>query len=88
MSQAKVDRYKQEKANREKIMKRERRVKTLEILVAVIVVVGLLTWFGVAVYNNTKANADASASAEANVTELKLDDAYNYINDLQTSVAE
>lgn len=33
MSQAKVDKYKQEKANREKIMKKERLIKRIEITV-------------------------------------------------------
>ena len=51
MSQAKVDRYKEEKANRKKIMKQERLKKVLRNLVAVLVVCGLVGWMGYSVYD-------------------------------------
>lgn len=44
MSQAKVDRYKEEKANRKKIIKKERFLKRLEISVFVIVGILLVGW--------------------------------------------
>ena len=45
MSQEKVNRYKKDKANRQKIMKREKIIRRLEITIAAVVVVGLLIWF-------------------------------------------
>ena len=58
MSQEKVNRYKKDKANRQKIMKREKIIRRLEITIAAVVVVGLLIWFGTAVYQNSVAVAE------------------------------
>lgn len=77
MSQEKVDAYKKEKKNRQKIMKKEKWVRRLEIFGTLAVLVVLIGWFSVAVYHNVTANEEASA---ANVTtELHLDavDEYN-----------
>lgn len=51
MSQAKVDRYKEEKRNRAKIIKKEKRqwMATKAALSAVAIV--LVAWIGVSVYN-------------------------------------
>ena len=54
MSQAKVDKYKQDKANRKKIMKKEKRQRVLRILLASIVgiaIAGFLVWSVVDKYN-------------------------------------
>lgn len=54
MSQAKVDKYKQDKANRKKIMKKEKRQRVLRILLACIVgiaIAGFLVWSVVDKYN-------------------------------------
>ena len=42
MSQKKVDKYKQDKANRQKIMKREKVLRRVEITVAAVVLAALL----------------------------------------------
>ena len=55
MSQEKVDRYKKEKANREKIMRRERWITRLEVTAFVVVLATLIGWFSVAVYQNSVA---------------------------------
>ena len=60
MSQEKVDRYKEEKKNRQKIMKKERRTRRLEITVVVVILAALVTWFGIAVVRNSRANAEGS----------------------------
>ena len=44
MSQEKVDRYKKEKANREKIMRRERWITRLEVTAFVVVLATLIGW--------------------------------------------
>ena len=54
MSQAKVDKYKEQKKNRDKIMKREKRERILaEVIVCAIVVV-LIGWAGYSFYQNHK----------------------------------
>lgn len=51
MSQAKVDRYKEEKKNRKQIMAKEKRANALRALAGGVVVVALLGWIGVSGYN-------------------------------------
>ncbi len=59
MSQAKVDRYKEEKRNREKIMKKQKRdwmlIKTGLGVVAAVVIV----WAGISVYNGIGSDTPA-----------------------------
>ena len=50
MSQKKVDAYKAEKANREKIMKREKLILNLEKLAALVVCIVAVCWIGYSVY--------------------------------------
>ena len=50
MSQAKVDRYKEQKANRKEIMKKEKRMRTLRNSVITLVIVALLGWISFSVY--------------------------------------
>ena len=51
MSQAKVDRYKEEKKNRAKIIKKEKRQLLAMKLGASVVAVALVAWFSVSVYH-------------------------------------
>lgn len=51
MSQAKVDRYKEEKKNRKETMAKEKRQRVLGVLAGGVVVVALLGWIGVSGYN-------------------------------------
>ena len=50
MSQKKVDAYKAQKANREKIMKKEKLVLRLEKLVALAACIVAVCWIGYSVY--------------------------------------
>lgn len=50
MSQAKVDRYKEEKKNRKEIMAREKRKQKAGMAAAVLVGVAILGWAGVSGY--------------------------------------
>ncbi|WP_373217127.1 hypothetical protein [Ruminococcus sp. 5_1_39BFAA] len=50
MSQKKVDIYKQQKANREKIMKKEKLILTLEKLAALVICLVAVCWIGYSVY--------------------------------------
>ena len=51
MSQAKVDRYKEEKANRKKIMRREKIANKLRKCVVGLVAIALVFWIGYSAYN-------------------------------------
>lgn len=51
MSQAKVDKHKEEKANRRKIMKREKRMHRLEMSAVVLVVALMIGWIGFSVHD-------------------------------------
>ena len=57
MSQAKVDKYKEEKKNRKEIMAREKRKQKAGIAAAVLVGAAILGWAGVSayqIYENSK----------------------------------
>lgn len=51
MSQAKVERYKQEKANRKKIVAKERMKRRIASVVGWVVVLAIVAWAGVSGYN-------------------------------------
>lgn len=54
MSQEKVDRYKKEKANRQAIMKKEKRQMVISVTAILAVIAAAAIWFGVSVYQNSK----------------------------------
>ena len=56
MSQAKVDRYKEDKKNRKAIMAKEKRANALRTLAGGAVLVVLLGWIGVSAYNMYQAS--------------------------------
>ena len=83
MSQEKVDQYKKNKANRQKIMRREKILRRLEITVAALVLVALVSWFSVAVYKNSK--AQAQANAETVTTSLDVSAINDYMNEANSA---
>ena len=71
MSQEKVDKYKQEKANRKKTMAKEKLKKRLYILLGAVITAAFVAWIGWSVYTEKKAAAEqesmiASLQAELN----------------------
>lgn len=54
MSQKKVDAYKKEKANREKLIKKEKRILMLEKLAGIAVCVVAVCWIGFSVYDKSQ----------------------------------
>lgn len=83
MSQEKVDRYKKEKANREKIMRRERWITRLEVTAFVVVLAALIGWFSLAVYQNSVAEKKANRTTET--TTMNVTDIQNYLTNTNTS---
>ncbi|MCR4751404.1 MAG: hypothetical protein K5852_03825 [Eubacterium sp.] len=61
MSQAKVDYHKEQKRNRKQIMKKEKAVRRVEILILIVVLAALIGWFSYLVYGNVKAKSEANA---------------------------
>ena len=58
MSQEKVDKYKQEKANRKKTMAKEKLKKKLYILLGAVITAAFVAWIGWSVYTEKKAAAE------------------------------
>ena len=73
MSQKKVDQYKEEKANRKKIIKKEKRIQRLEEIALSLIGILLVVWIGFSVYNTatTKKDVDETVvTTDLNVTAL------------------
>lgn len=84
MSQKKVDAYKKEKANRDKIIKKEKRILMLEKLAGIIVCAAIVCWIGYSVYHK------AQAGKEAVVQETEMDTAAldEYLSSLTAEAEE
>ncbi len=87
MSQAKVNRYKEEKKNRAKIMAKEKRERMIAELGAGVIGLALVVWMGFSVYQSFTATDtsvnDTTVETEAyTVNTSALDD---YINSLSES---
>ena len=78
MSQAKVDQYKKEKANRKETLAKEKRNKKITKLCVGVGVAVLAVWIGVSTVNAVKANRPVE-TIYCETTELD-----NYINGLYT----
>ena len=57
MSQAKVDRYKQEKANRKKTMAKQKAMSVVWKIVAIAIIAALAVWAGFSIHNWMVENA-------------------------------
>lgn len=78
MSQAKVDRYKQEKANRKETMKKEKTASVVRRTVAAVVAVALIGWAGYSAVN-------AYSSYQPNEA-VEID--YTAVDELNTNLSE
>ncbi|MCI6429655.1 MAG: hypothetical protein SPF19_04075 [Oliverpabstia sp.] len=58
MSQAKVDQYKKDKANRQKIIKKQKRMHRLEMAAITLVCVLFVGWIGFSVYDKVSSNQE------------------------------
>lgn len=58
MSQAKVDQYKKDKANRQKIIKKQKRMHLLEMAAITLVCVLFVGWIGFSVYDKVSSNQE------------------------------
>lgn len=75
MSQAKVDRYKEEKKNRQKNLKKQKAKKTVGIIITAAIIgaiIGVPT--GRLIYKDIKAREAANATMKADLFDLWLDE--------------
>ena len=77
MSQAKVDKYKQEKANRQKIMRKEKRERLAWKIGGYVVCAMVVCWIGFSVYG--KVHVPVAKSYE--VSTGAIDDYLNGLNE-------
>ncbi len=82
MSQEKVDRYKQEKANRKKIMRKQRIMSVVRKCVLTLAGLALVGWLGYSAYDMYESGRERA------VAEVNYDAVTNYVNSLteETSV--
>ena len=76
MSQAKVDKYKAEKANRKEIMKKEKRNKLITRIVGTVIGLALVGWIGYSVYDSI------STQIAYTLIDVDLSAAEDYLNEL------
>jgi Mn2+/Fe2+ NRAMP family transporter len=80
MSQAKVDRYKKEKANRKQIMRREKMERTLSAICGVVIVAAICVWAGYSVYSQSNSSTATAATTTVSVNTDAID---NYTHSLE-----
>ncbi|MBM6802057.1 hypothetical protein H6B07_05110 [Mediterraneibacter glycyrrhizinilyticus] len=76
MSQEKVDRYKQEKANRKKIMRKQKVMNIVRKSVLTLAALALVAWLGYSAYDVY------DSGKERVVAEVNYDAVTNYLNGL------
>ena len=79
MSQEKVDRYKQEKANRKKIMRKQKAMGIVRKLILAVVAIALVGWLGYSAFDIYE------SGKERVVAEVNYDAVTNYLNNMSTT---
>lgn len=87
MSQKKVDRYKKEKNNREKLQKKERRILNLEKVIVTVICIAVVGWIGYSAYDLVT-REDPNAEQEVVTTEMDVTAISDYLNSLSQTEAE
>ncbi len=79
MSQQKVDKYKEEKANRKKNMKKERVMTVVRRCVLSVVAIALVAWIGYSAYDSYTSNQ------EREVASVNYDSINEYMSSMYSS---
>lgn len=82
MSQEKVERYKEQKANRKKIMRKEKIANIVRKCVLAAACLGIIGWLGVSAYGTYKSNQPRET------VEVNYDAVETYINGLYAAEEE
>lgn len=83
MSQAKVDRYKAEKANRKKNLKKEKLKRSIATACGTVVGIAVIGWIGYSAYGYFHSSRNSSSTSTAQTTEIDV----NSLNDYLSSVS-
>lgn len=83
MSQAKVDQYKKEKANRKQNMRREKISRMIYMVIAAVIAAAILVWVGYSVYNSFNSSSDTENSSAVEVNTDAVDDYLNGLGDTE-----
>ena len=81
MSQEKVDRYKKEKVNREKAMKKEKLVRRIEYGLTGLVLCAMVVWCGFSIYQK----AAESKASETTVYEVNTEAMDTYAQNVRSA---
>lgn len=87
MSQKKVEQYKEFKKNREKIYAKEKRNQKLQVIIAAVLAVLVIGWFGYSIYNSaTRPATNEDGTVQA--VEIDYNDYTEYMEGLQSGYQE
>ena len=79
MSQEKVDRYKQEKASRKQIMRKQKAMGIVRKLILAVVAIALVGWLGYSAFDIYE------SGKERVVAEVNYDAVTNYLSNMSTT---
>ena len=79
MSKKKVDEYKKNKANRQQIIKKEKRINMIERIIGYVVCLVAVVWVGFSVYNKAT-SVDETIVAETSIDTSALDNFAQELN--------
>lgn len=85
MSQAKVDRYKEEKANRKKTMKKEKTLRMVSTICTTVVCAVIVGWIGYSAFGYFRPENNNTAVSR---TEVDVEALSDYLGTLQTADSE
>lgn len=85
MSQAKVDRYKEEKANRKKTLKKQKIMNTIYTICGSVICLAIVGWIGYSAYGYFRTEDTETTVSR---TEVNVDALNDYLNTLQTADSE
>lgn len=87
MSQQKVDKYKKEKNNRDKLQKREKRIFNLEMFGVAVVCIAMVAWIGYSAYDLIT-REDPDAEQQVVTTEMDVTALSDYLSSLSQTETE
>ena len=87
MSQQKVDKYKKEKNNRDKLQKREKRIFHLEMFGVAVVCIAMVAWIGYSAYDQIT-REDPDAEQQVVTTEMDVTALSDYLSSLSQTETE
>ena len=82
MSQAKVDRYKEQKKNRKQIIKKEKREWMATKLGLSVIAIVLVAWIGISAYSGITGTEEETATVEKSTYTLDVSPLDDYISGL------